>query len=264
VAMRAQAATILSVPVLIGILFLVLFASKERALPIAYSVAALGAVLSWISLRRVFRSTPGQAVPPKRALTHVPQSRDARRFLAGVFVFWFASALTWPIVPRYITNELEAPTAYFAMSQIVGAVVGIVMQPWWGRRCDASGPTRILLLSGLVSATVPLLWAVAPVYWIGFAIDAIAFSVWPGHMLGLTMRAIELVEDEADRPMMLGWTNLAQGAGACASPLIAASMVGQVSVPVILVTAAALRFAGAGVLSGALWRPSRQPVVASA
>jgi MFS family permease len=264
VAMRAQAATIVSVPVLVVILFLVLFASREQALPIAYLVGGTGAVLSWLSLRRIFHSAAEQPVPPKRALTHLPQSPEARRFLAGVFMFWFASALTWPIVPRYITKDLDAPTAYFAMSQIVGAVVGIVMQPWWARRCDAVGPTRILLLSGIGSAIVPLLWAVAPVYWVGFGIDALAFSVWPGHMLGLTMRAIELVDDEADRPMMLGWTSLAQGAGAFVSPLISASLVGGLGVPVILVTAFALRFVSAGVMSGALRTQTREPVAASA
>jgi hypothetical protein len=111
---------------------------------------------------------------------------------------------------------------------------------------------------------VPLLWAVAPVYWLGFGIDALAFSVWPGHMLGLTMRAIELVDDEADRPMMLGWTSLAQGAGAFVSPLISASLVGGLGVPVILVTAFALRFVSAGVMSGALRTQTREPVAASA
>ena len=180
VAMRAQAATLLTVPVLAGILVIVVLASKERALPFAYAVAGSGAVLSWFTMRRMFAASAEQAVPPKRALTHVPESPEARRFLTGVFMFWFASALTWPIVPKYIMTDLHAPTAYFAVSQIVGAMIGVVIQPWWGRKNDSGGAARILLISGIGSALVPLMWALAPHYWLGFGIDALAFWSGPG------------------------------------------------------------------------------------
>ena len=250
IAMRAQSATLFTLPVLAVILLLVLFASREDALPIAYTVAAMGSVTSWLLLRQMFARSAEQAAPPRRSLAHVPESRDARRFLLGVFLFWFASALTWPIVPRYIVTDLHAPTAYFAISQIVGAVVGIFMQPRWGKLADLAGPRRILLYSGIGSAIVPLLWAIVPFYWLGFGVDLIAFCVWPGHMLGLTLRALEVTENEADRPMMLGWTNLAQGAGASISPLIASLIVTQVGVAAILIAAAALRLGSALFMSG--------------
>ena len=258
IAMRAQSATMVTLPVLVAILVLVLFASREQALPIAYAVAGLGALVSWVSLRRMFASSPTQPAPPIRSLRHVPESPEARRFLVGVFMFWFASALTWPIVPRYLTTELDAPTAYFAISQILGAAIGIAMQPRWGRLSDLTGASRLLLVSGIGSGIVPLLWAVVPVYWLGFGVDALAFCVWPGHMLGLTLRAIELVDDEADRPMMLGWTNLAQGAGASMSPLLAATIVSYTSVAAILIAAGCLRVFSALVISGTIWGVPRQ------
>ena len=250
IAMRAQAATLFTIPVLCGILLLVLFASREEALPIAYSVAAIGSVMSLFLLLQMFARSPVQAAPPRRSLMHVPESPDARRFLVGVFLFWFASALTWPIVPRFLVHDLNAPTAYFAVSPIVGAVTATYLQPRWGKLADISGPKRVLLISGIGSAIVPLLWAIAPVYWVGFGIDFIAYCVWPGHVLGLTLRALELAETEADRPMMLGWTNLAQGAGACISPLIASVVVAQTGVAAILVVACALRAGSALVMSG--------------
>ncbi|HYP59384.1 MAG TPA: MFS transporter [Thermomicrobiales bacterium] len=259
VAMRGQAATIATVPVLVAILIVVLFASRERALPFAYAVAAAGAVLSWFFLKRMFASSPTQPVPPKRSLKHVPETRDARRFLVGVFLFWFASALTWPIIPRYLVNDLHAPTAYFAITPIIGAFIGIAMQPRWGKFGDRAGAARILLVSGAGCAIVPLLWAVAPVYWVGFLVDSVAYVFWPGHALGLTLRAIELVDHEADRPMMLGWTNLAQGIGATISPLIAAVVVGHLSVPIILLVAFVLRGASALVMSGTVWGPTKEP-----
>jgi hypothetical protein len=71
-------------------------------------------------------------------------------------------------------------------------------------------------------------------------------------MLGLTLRALEVTESEADRPMMLGWTNLAQGAGASISPLIASLIVTQVGVVAILVAAGLLRFGSALFMSGTI------------
>jgi MFS family permease len=262
IAMRGQAATAMTVPILVAILLLVMFASKDQVLPVAYSLAAIGAAVSWFSLRRVFASSPEQPAPAKRSLAHMPESRQARTFLAGTFLFWFASALTWPIIPRHLVNHLHAPTAYFAISPIIGAFIGIVLQPRWGRFGDRSGACRILLLSGVGLSIVPLLWAIAPVYWFGWVVDSVAFCFWPGHTLGLTLRAVELVDNDGDRPMMLGWTNLAQGAGATLSPLIASMTISELSLPVILVMAFALRLVSSWVISGAVPRMARQPVPA--
>jgi MFS family permease len=262
IAMRGQAATAMTVPILIAILVLVMFASKDQVLPVAYGLAASGAVLSWFSLRRIFASSPAQPAPPRRSLAHMPESRQARTFLVGTFLFWFASALTWPIIPRYLVNDLHAPTAYFAISPIIGACIGIVLQPRWGRFGDRAGACRILLLSGVGLSIVPLLWAMAPVYWFGWVVDSVAFCFWPGHTLGLTLRAVELVDNEGDRPMMLGWTNLAQGAGATISPLIASMTISELSLPVILLLAFALRLASSWIISGAIPRAVRVPVPA--
>ena len=92
----------------------------------------------------------------------------------------------------------------------------------------------MLLLCGIGMTVIPILWVLAPVYWLGFGIDVLAFSFWPGHPLGLTLRGVERAESDADRPMLLGWTNLAQGTGACFSPLIASSIVGFTGVVAVL------------------------------
>ena len=78
------------------------------------------------------------------------------------------------------------------------------------------------------------------------------------------MRAVELVDDDADRPMMLGWTNLAQGAGASISPLIAASVVGTLSVPIVLTLSFVLRLLASMVLSGKSFAVVPRPVEVSA
>ena len=249
-AFRATSAILFTIPVMIVVTLVVIFASRERALPFAYGGSALAATVSLAMLARLFRAARHDAPPPKRSITSLPSSPESRRFLSGVLVFWFGAALTWPILPRYLTTELNAPTAYFAATQVLAGVVGVIVSPRWGRLGDRSGAVRILLLCGVGSAVIPLLWALTPVYWIGFAVDVLAFSVWPGHLLGLTLRGVELAETEADRPMLLGWTNLAQGAGACLSPLIASSVVGFTGVAAVLGLSAALRLVGTLMIAG--------------
>jgi hypothetical protein len=121
----------------------------------------------------------------------------------------------------------------------------------------------MLFISGLGTAVVPLLWALTPVYWIGFLVELIAASSWPGHMLGLTIRSVDLAENEGARPQMLAWTSLAQGAGASVSPLVASVLVGYTVTISILVVAAVFRLGATFLLGGVSIRPLKLPLLTS-
>jgi MFS family permease len=248
-AMRATAATLATVPVLAAVLVVFLFSSRDRALPIAYVLAACAGFTSLAMVARLLRDVRYAAAPQVRSLRSIPAEPGARRFLGGVCLFWFGAGLIWPILPAYIINDLGAPPAYFAIAQLVAALVGVAIQRRWGRLGDQRGALHVLLLSGIGASLVPALWGIVPVYWLGLAVELFAFVSWPGHTLGLTLRSVELARNEGDRSMLLGWTSLAQGVGACASPLIASALVGTTGVLPILFASAGLRAAGALVMS---------------
>jgi MFS family permease len=248
-AMRATAATLSTVPIMATIVLLFFFASKEDALPLAYLTAAIAGLVSLGMVARLLRSTAEERVPPARSLRALPNEPGARQFLFGVWLFWFGAAIVWPVLPAYIINDLDAPTAYFAAAQLMAALCGVFVQRHWGRLGDNRGATRMLLLSGIGASIVAALWGVIPYYWIGFAVEAIASLSWPGHMLGLTLRSVELAEHETDRSAMLGWTNLAQGSGACISPLIASWLVSHTGVVALLFVSATLRLSGTVVMT---------------
>jgi MFS family permease len=243
-AMRASAATLSTVPVLAAVVLLFLFATREDALPIAYSVAAISGLASLAMVARIFRAAGEGATPPVRSVRSLPDEPGARRFLSGVAVFWFGSAFVWPVLPAYILEELHAPTAYFAITQLLAAIAGVFIQRRWGRLGDEQGAKRVLLLSGVAASIVPALWGLVPVWWLGFTVEVIGYFGWPGHMLGLTLRSVELAKHEHDRSSILGWTNLAQGGGACISPLISAWLVIQIGAVPILFLSAFLRLCG--------------------
>jgi MFS family permease len=198
-------------------------------------------------------------VPKPRSVRSLPLDPEARRFLKGVVCFWFGAGLIWPVLPPYIIEELHAPTAYFAMVAVLSAAVGVVVQRMWGRLADEAGAQRILLIGGIGAGIVPTLWGLIPVYWLGFAVEIIASSCWPGHMMGLTLRSTELAEHDTDRPNLLAWTNLAQGAGSFLSPLIASVLVGFVGTIPLLVASSVIRLAATFVIVGPpSWRFGRR------
>ena len=258
-ALRGASATLVTIPAMLAITIALILTTRERALPVAYAAAAIAALVSLVTLRRMFRANAAFPLPPGKSIPSLPSSREARRHLLGVATFWFGAALTWPILTKYIIEDLNAPTAYFAVVQLLGGGIGFVVQARWGRMGDREGARRILLVSGIGSAAIPALWALTPVYWLGFAIDAIAFTMWPGHILGLTLRGVELAESEHERPALLGWTNLAQGGGACLSPLIASAVVGYTGVLAVLLVSAALRLVGTLLIAPDLRLPAWRP-----
>jgi hypothetical protein len=93
------------------------------------------------------------------------------------------------------------------------------------------------------------MWGLVPLWYLGFAVEIVGYFGWPGHMLGLTLRSVELAKHEQDRSSLLGWTNLAQGGGACISPLIASWLVIQTGAVPILFLSGFLRLCGVMIMS---------------
>jgi MFS family permease len=225
------------------------FTTRSAALPFAYTIATMAGVFSLLQIRKLFTLNP-QAAPPKpRSLRNIPSGRERRRFLGGVFTFWFGAGIVWPILPAYIIQDLNAPTSYFALVSAVSAVTSALVQRRWGRHGDQFGPRAMVFFAGIGASLVPFLWALAPVYMLGVLIEIVASSCWPGHSMGLTMRSIELSETEEERPTMLGWMSLSQGAGASLSPLVASVLVGWTGAIPLLIASAILRWVGTLVIA---------------
>jgi MFS family permease len=260
-AMRGTAATGASAAVMIAVFILLRSFSQDTAFPLAYGFAAVGGVISWFQVRLLFASTTTPPLPPMKKAQSLPTSPEARRFLGSVVFFWFGAGLIWPVLPPFIINELHAPTSYFAAVAIIASLSSFVVQRRWGRIADRQGPTRMFFLAGIGTAVVPAFWALTPVYWIGLAIEVVASASWPGHMLGLTIRSVDLAENEASRPQMLAWTSLAQGAGASISPLVASVLVAYTGTIPILIVASIFRLVATCLLGGISLRRLRLPVI---
>lgn len=262
---RATAATAATAAVMLVILGLLQVVTTKTVLPVAYLVASLSGLASLVLFRKLFHDSASPPVPAARSLRSLPTNPAAKRFLGGTLFFWFGAGLIWPILPPYIINELHAPTSYFGMIAVMGGLTGIYMQRKWGRLGDDRGARHILFIGGVGTALVPFFWSAVPIWWIGVPVELIASSFWPGHVLGLTLRSVELAEDEAERSTMLAWTNLAQGVGAAASPILASVLVAYTGAIPILIVSGLMRVMGSAILGQVPWRiKGGEPVAAEA
>jgi MFS family permease len=250
---RATAAAIGAAGALLPMLILVRVTTTERALQVAYLVAALAALVSTLQVWRLFRLAPATTLPGRHAW-RIPDS-PGWQFLGGVFCFWFGAALNRPVLPPYVVHELHAPAGYFATAAVVAAVSGVGLQRWWGDYGNTKGTRALLGLSGVGAGAAPLLWAVGPDYRLGILVEAVAAGCWLGHLLGLTLHAVELATDDAERASVVAQTQVAQGTAAALGPLVAAGLVGMVGTIPILVASGAICLGSTAMMTGVA-RPS--------
>ena len=250
-ALRGVASALSAAGVLVSLLIVMQFTSREAAIPFAYTVATMAGILSLTQIRTLLKINP-QGPPPKpQSIRSIPPGREHRRFLGGVFTFWFGAAMMGPLLVPYIMNELNGPTAYFAASAAVGTTAVAFSQKRWGKYVDLNGAKATGFFSGIGVTLIPIFWLFAPFYWLGLLFEVVASSSWPGHSMSLTMRSIELSETEDDRPTNLAWTSMVQGAGAFVSPLVASALVGMTGYFPLFIASGVFRLVGTIILSDA-------------
>jgi MFS family permease len=247
---RATAAAIGAAGALLPMLLLVRVTTTERALQVAYLIAALAALVSTLQVWRLFRLAPATTVPRRHAWRI--SGSPGWQFLGGVFCFWFGAALNRPVLPPYVVHELHAPAGYFATAAVVAAVGGVGLQRWWGDYGTLRGTRALLGLSGVGAGAAPLLWAVVPDFRLGIMVEALAAGCWLGHLLGLTLHGVELAKDDAERASVVARTQVAQGTAAALGPFVAAGIVGMVGAVPILVTSGAICLGSTVIMTGAV------------
>ena len=245
---RATAAAIGAAGALLPMLLLVRVTTTERALQVAYVVAALAALVSTLQVWRLFRLAPAATLP--RQHTWRISGSPGWQFLGGVFCFWFGAALNRPVLPPYVVHELHAPAGYFATAAVVAAVAGVGLQRWWGNYGTIRGTRALLGLSGVGAGVAPLLWAVVPDYRLGIPVEALAAGCWLGHLLALTLHAVDVATDDAERASMVARTQVAQGTAAALGPLVAAGLVGMVGAVPILVASGGICLGSTAMMTG--------------
>jgi MFS family permease len=124
----------------------------------------------------------------------------------------------------------------------VNAVTGLLVQRFWGRRVDRFGSYPVLAVTMAAVASLPILYAITPTYWLALGFEVISGVAWSGYALANLNYAIEIAPEE-ERARYTSIANAAAGVGAFLGPLAAATLLTFMEPQVILFISGAIRFA---------------------
>ncbi|HEU4345921.1 MAG TPA: MFS transporter [Candidatus Binatia bacterium] len=96
----------------------------------------------------------------------------------------FASFLAAPFFVVFMLRDLQLSYLTYMALQVCSALASLIALPLWGRHADLVGNVRVLRLSALFSALIPIFWLVSshPVYlmlvqmWAGFSWSGVTLS----------------------------------------------------------------------------------------
>jgi MFS family permease len=230
---------------------------------VAYVLAALAGVGSLLCLLSIRAPTPrvdaSSGAPV--ATEHAPISAQMRRYALSTFVLWFGAAMVAPILTPYIIEDLGADPSFFGIMGAVNALTAISVQRFWGRRVDRLGAYGVVRICLIVVSTLPVLYAIAPTYWLAIGFEVVSGIGWAGYAIGSLNFALECAP-ERERARYSAVANAAAGAGAFLGPLVAAGLDVLLVDRSILILAGGVRLAAFFLMR--LSRPQPEPVTGPA
>jgi MFS family permease len=146
--------------------------------------AAFGLVAAWAyaGIPVEQESTAAAQVCPAERL--VLSSRRLQLYIVARAVWALGYHIAAPFYGVYVVRALGGTASTVGLLSAVGAVAAVLGLFAFGRAVEAYGLKRLWLVAGLGECAVPLLWAVAPVAWLG---------ALPAAIDGLILAGLELV-----------------------------------------------------------------------
>ena len=164
------------------------------------------ALLFLIAAASRFRSTyflrvQREPVPP--AATNGPAALRSsfsagRGNLAGpvlrfVLVMQMATWFAGPYFTPYMLVHLRLSYVEFMLLTCTVFLTKVIVLPWMGDVCRRAGAVRVLAISGLLAATVPMLWLISTNLLYLFIIQAFSGTVWAGFELATLLLFFEKI-----------------------------------------------------------------------
>lgn len=218
---------------------------------LAYVLAGLAGLGSMVSILRLRRVQPVEvtfgAQPAGRTSIFGGAQGVAPvmwRYASATFILWFGASLVAPVLTPYLLEDLHASASFLGIMAAVNAIVGILVQRWWGRRVDRLGSFPVLMATMITVASLPVLYALTPTYWLALGFEVVSGIGWSGYAVGNLNYAME-VAPAHERTRYTAISNAAAGLGAFLGPLTAALLLAFVDPRVVLLVAGGVRLLAA-------------------
>ncbi|MBD3648899.1 MAG: MFS transporter, partial [Pseudomonadales bacterium] len=108
----------------------------------------------------------------------------------------FAVAISSPFVVVYLLRDLEFSYLQLMMNSGASVAVQILTLSRWGRLGDLFGNRLILVTTGFLIPTLPVLWTLSPNFWYLLVVQGFSGLVWAGFSLSATNSVFDLTPPE--------------------------------------------------------------------
>lgn len=167
-----------------------------------------------------------------RSLLAAGRGNLAGPVLRFVLVMQMATWFAGPYFTPYMLVHLRLSYVEFMLLTCTVFLTKVIVLPWMGDICRRVGAVRLLAISGLLAATVPMLWLVSSNLLYLFTIQAFSGTVWAGFELATLLLFFETIPVH-QRVATLTLFNLANAValvlGSCLGAVVLTSLGGTPS-----------------------------------
>lgn len=129
---------------------------------VIFSLALLARCVSWILVRRIYEP-PVEISQEKRFrfsdfIKEIGHTKAGKIILLSAFMN-LAIFLAAPFYSVYMLQDMKFNIMTFTVINLAAVSAILLTLGFWGKKIDSSGPIRVIALTSLCIAFVPLLWA---------------------------------------------------------------------------------------------------------
>lgn len=206
------------------------FGGRDHVLDVYAGMFALAFIARCVSAVAVARQGHGVDTTPRRRMrlrSIPPKLRGTPRgAMLGYLVTALAAAsIAGPFVAPYLLDHHHLSYIEYSAFSAVVVIVKIIAMPVFGRLLQSTSLRRVLTLSALGIAPIPLLWLVSDSFWWFLVLQTYSGIAWAGFELGMLMALFD-GEDDAERTAMQVAFSALQALGTAGASIIGGAVLG--------------------------------------
>ncbi|MGB9742227.1 MAG: MFS transporter [bacterium] len=154
------------------------------------------------------------------------QEPQFRRLTIFLTVWFLTGTLASPFYLVHLLKNLHFSFTEVAIYSMIGGVIGVGFQLFWGRAVDRFGSRPVTVLNFALVGIMPLLWLFAtPRFRVPIWIDGVLNGVvWTGASLGLWNLLLDLADNPARKESYFAIYTVVTGLGAFLASIIAGTI----------------------------------------
>ena len=205
---------------------------SEEVLQVYAGMFGLALIARLGSAVMVARMGEGVDRTPRRRMRFrsiAPKMRGSARtpLLVYIVAALAAAAVSGPFLTPYLLDHVGLAYGEFALFTATVVVAKVAALPLIGRLLPRVGLRRVLTVSAVAIAPVPLMWIVSDsIAWL-LAVQVYAGIAWAGFDLGMLMALFD-ADDDAERTTMQSALSAMQALGTAGASFVGGAVLGAV------------------------------------